>query len=212
MNGNTRGFTLLELLVALAVFAIMSVAAYGGLRNVLFTRAAVEEQNRRLAAVQLAVFRLEQDIAQAVPRGVRDEYGEPQAALLGGELAGDRLTLSRSGWDNPLGQPRASLQRVAYRLRDGRLWRLHWDTLDRGGLAEPRETLLLERVREFKIRYLESEDPESEDKKWRTDWPPPAADETEKKKSPDALPRAVEAVLVLEDWGEITRLLLLPGG
>jgi len=207
MNGAARGFTLLELLVALAVFAIMSVAAYGGLRNVLFTRAAVEEQNRRLAAVQLAVFRLEQDIAQAVPRGVRDEYGEPQAALLGGEFAGDRLTLTRAGWDNPLGQPRANLQRVAYRLRDGRLWRLHWDVLDRSGLVEPRETLLLERVREFKVRFLENED-----KEWRTDWPPPDGDETEEKKNPDALPRAVEAVLALEDWGEITRLLLLPGG
>lgn len=206
MNGRARGFTLLELLVALTVFAIMSIAAYGGLRNVLFTRAAVEEQNRRLAAVQMAVFRLEQDIGQAVPRGVRDEYGEPQAALLGGELAGDRLTLTRAGWDNPLGQPRANLQRVAYRLRDGRLWRLHWDVLDRGGLVEPRETLLLERVREFRVRFLEDAE-----KDWRTDWPPPASDEAEKKKGLDALPRAVEIVLILEDWGEITRLLPLPG-
>lgn len=204
MNAPTRGFTLLELLVALAVFAIMATAAYSGLRNVLFTRAAVEEQSRRLAAVQLAVFRLEQDIEQAVPRGIRDEYGEPQAALLGGELADDRLTLTRAGWDNPLGQPRATLQRVAYRLRDGRLWRLHWGVLDRGGLLEPRETLLLERVREFRVRFLDRDD-------WRDDWPPPASDEAGAKKDPDALPRAVEIGLTLEDWGEITRLLPLPG-
>ncbi len=204
MNIPSRGFTLLELLVALAVFAIMATAAYSGLRNVLFTRAAVEEQSRRLAAVQLAVFRLEQDVEQAVPRGIRDEYGEPQAALLGGELADDRLTLTRAGWDNPLGQPRATLQRVAYRLRDGRLWRLHWGVLDRGGLLEPRETLLLERVREFRVRFLDRDD-------WRDDWPPPASDEAGAKKDPDALPRAVEIGLTLEDWGEITRLLPLPG-
>ena len=204
MNIPSRGFTLLELLVALAVFAIMATAAYSGLRNVLFTRAAVEEQSRRLAAVQLAVFRLGQDIEQAVPRGIRDEYGDPQAALLGGELADDRLTLTRAGWDNPLGQPRATLQRVAYRLRDGRLWRLHWGVLDRGGLLEPRETLLLERVREFRVRFLDRDD-------WRDDWPPPASDEAGTKKDPDALPRAVEIGLTLEDWGEITRLLPLPG-
>lgn len=204
MNIPSRGFTLLELLVALAVFAIMATAAYSGLRNVLFTRAAVEEQSRRLAAVQLAVFRLEQDVEQAVPRGIRDEYGEPQAALLGGELADDRLTLTRAGWDNPLGQPRATLQRVAYRLRDGRLWRLHWGVLDRGGLLEPRETLLLERVREFRVRFLDRDD-------WRDDWPPPASDEAGAKKDPDALPRAVEIGLTLEDWGEITRLLPLSG-
>lgn len=200
----TAGFTLLELLVALAVFAILAVAAYGGLRNVLYTRAAVEEQNRRLAAVQLAVYRLEQDIEQAAPRGVRDEYGEPQPALLSGGLAADRLTLTRFGWDNPLGQPRSTLQRIAYRLRDGRLWRLHWPVLDRGGPIEARETLLLDQVREIKARFLDRED-------WRDDWPPPAPVGQERKPDPDRLPRAVEISLTLEDWGEITRLLPLPG-
>jgi len=206
MNTPTaRGFTLLELLVALAVFSIMAIAAYSGLRNVLYTRAAVEEQNRRLAAVQLAVYRLEQDIEQAAPRGIRDEYGEPQGALLGGKLTDDRLILTRTGWDNPLGQPRANLQRVAYRLRDGRLWRLHWLVLDRGGLNEPRETLLLDRVRDFKARFLDQDD-------WRDDWPPSASSsDDDRKPDPDRLPRAVEISLTLEDWGEITRLLPLPG-
>lgn len=204
MKTSARGFTLLELLVALAVFSIMAVAAYGGLRNVLYTRAAVEEQNQRLAAVQLAVYRLSQDIEQVIPRGIRDEYGEPQAALLGSTLADDRLILTRAGWDNPLGQSRATLQRVAYRLREGRLWRLHWPVLDRGGRIEPRETLLLDRVREFKIRFLDQDD-------WRDDWPPLASSGDERKPDPDRLPRAVEIHLTLEDWGEITRLLLLPG-
>ena len=77
MKIATRGFTLLELLVALAVFAIMATAAYSGLRSVLFTRAAVEEQSRRLAAVQMAVYRLEQDVEQTLARGIRDEYGDP---------------------------------------------------------------------------------------------------------------------------------------
>lgn len=203
MKPAPRGFTLLELLVALAVFSIMSIAAYSGLRNVLFTRAAVEAQSQRLAAVQLAVYRLEQDIEQAMPRSIRDEYGDPQAALLGDELSDDRLTLTRAGWDNPLGQPRANVQRVAYRLREGRLWRLHWPVLDRGGRIEPRETLLLDQVRAFKVRFLDRDE-------WRNDWPPPANAGTDPK-IPDPMPRAVEISLTLEDWGEITRLLPLPG-
>ena len=204
MNAAARGFTLLELLVALAVFAILATAAYGGLRNVLVTRAAVETQSQRLAAVQLAFHRLGQDLEQAAPRGVRDEYGEPQAALLGDELADERLILTRAGWDNPLGQPRASLQRVAYRLRDGQLWRLHWPVLDRGSPIEPRETMLLDQVRELRLRFVDH------NASWRNGWPPPAADASTPRDL-DALPRAVEISLTLEDWGEITRLLLLPG-
>ena len=202
-----RGFTLLELLVALAVFAIMSIAAYSGLSNVLFTRAAVEMENRRLAMTQLAFHRLGQDLEQVIPRSVRDEYGEPEPALRGNIQDSEALLFTRAGWDNPLGQPRANLQRVAYRLREGRLWRLHWDALDRGGLAEPREIMLLDRVRALRLRFLDQDDA------WRNDWPPPAdgLSDPGRKPKPDPLPRAVEISLTLEDWGEITRLLLLPG-
>jgi general secretion pathway protein J len=206
-NATTRGFTLLEVLVALAVFAIMATAAYSGLRSVLFTRAAVEKENRRLAAVQLAVFRLEQDIEQTLSRGIRDEYGEPQPALRGGELLNEALILTRAGWDNPLGQPRSNLQRVAYRFGEGQLWRLHWNVLDRGGSVESRELLLLDQVREFRVRFLDQSDA------WRNDWPPPAGSGADSNltSDPDTLPRAVEITLTLEDWGAITRLLPLPG-
>lgn len=206
-NTTIRGFTLLELLVALAVFAIMATAAYSGLRSVLFTRAAVEQENRRLAAVQLAVFRLEQDIEQTLSRGIRDEYGEPQPALRGGELLSEALILTRTGWDNPLGQPRANLQRVAYQLREGQLWRLHWNVLDRGGPMKPRELLLLDQVREFRVRFLDQSDA------WRNDWPPPVSSAVDDSRPPDpnTLPRAVEITLTLEDWGALTRLLPLAG-
>ncbi|HAS52571.1 MAG TPA: type II secretion system protein GspJ [Gammaproteobacteria bacterium] len=206
MKLTVCGFTLLELLVALAVFAIMATAAYSGLRSVLFTRAAVEAQNRRLADVQLAVFRLAQDIQQATPRGIRDEYGDPEPALRGGDLLDDVLILTRTGWDNPLGQSRATLQRVAYRLREGRLWRLHWDVLDRGGAVAPRETLLLDQVQEFRTRFLDQAD------EWRNDWPPPVDESAEDQQpDPNQPPRAVEITLTLEDWGAITRLLPLSG-
>ncbi|PIE83404.1 MAG: type II secretion system protein GspJ [Candidatus Contendobacter odensis] len=204
MRTAPYGFTLLELLVALAVFAIMAIAAYSGLRHVLFTHAAIETENRQLAILQLAVFRLEQDIQQSLARSIRDEYGERQPALQGGGLNNVTLTLTRTGWDNPLGQHRSNLQRVAYQLTGKQLWRLHWPVLDRGSLIEPSQTLLLDQVLEFRVRFLAQTG-----NAWRSDWPPPAASDTAQI-APDRLPRAVELTLILEDWGEITRLLLLP--
>jgi general secretion pathway protein J len=219
-----RGFTLLELLVALAVFAIMAAAAYSGLRSVLFTEAAVAAEANRLAQVQMALHFLEQDIEQILPRGIRDEYGAEQPALQSGGLEGNLLVFTRAGWDNPLGQPRAGLQRLAYRLEQGRLLRLYWVTLDRSGASEPQETTLLDDVREVRVRFLDDQDT------WQKEWPAPdntapgnttsgntapgnTAPGSQAKTADDneqALPRAVEVSITLNDWGEITRLFLLP--
>ncbi len=192
-----HGFTLLELLVALAVFAIMSVAAYSGLRSVLFTKASVEAQAQRLAKVQMAFYFLERDIEQILPRHIRDEYGQTQPALQSGGSSGELITFTRAGWDNPIGQPRANLERLAYRLEETRLLRLHWNSLDRGSPEEPRATPLLDEVKEVKMRFLGAEEA------WQTEWGTP--------ENVDALPRALEVSVTLNDWGEITRLFLLPG-
>ncbi|MFO1432224.1 MAG: type II secretion system minor pseudopilin GspJ [Candidatus Competibacteraceae bacterium] len=201
---HQRGFTLLELLVALAVFAIMAAAAYSSLRNILYTEAAVQTETRRLAELQMAFFLLERDITQAVPRDIRDEYGETQPPLQTGRLLGDLLIFTRSGWDNPLAQARSGLQRLAYRFEQGQLFRLSWDTLDRGGAGRPQSSLLLDGVQEVRMRFLNDDD------KWEKEWPPKEEEDPEAEQKPK-LPRAVEVTVVLNDWGEITRLFPLAG-
>jgi general secretion pathway protein J len=176
------------------------VGAYSGLRSVLFTQTNVEQEARRLAQVQIAISILARDLEQTVARSIRDEYGQEQPALAGGEVNEDLLGLTRAGWDNPLGRQRATLQRVAYRLEEESLIRSYWETLDRSGLSELRQTSLLDEVQDLRLRFMDDQG------SWQSQWP--SRDATE---DTAPLPRAVEVNLTLSDWGEITRLFLLSG-
>ncbi|MFO1353015.1 MAG: type II secretion system minor pseudopilin GspJ [Gammaproteobacteria bacterium] len=202
MTATARGFTLLELLVALAVFAVMAAAAYSGLNSVLGARAALAAEDERLKEVQMAFYFLQRDIELAVPRGVRDAFGQPQPAMRGGRLADPPLVLTHAGWDNPLGLARADLQRVAYRLDHKTLQRIYWNTLDLGKADLGQTTALTAGVRDFKVRFLDAQ------RIWQEQWPPLAQDA---QTAGAVLPRAVEISLVLDDWGEIVRLFRLAG-
>lgn len=194
MQRMGAGFTLLELLVALAVFAIMGAAAYSGLDSVLQTRAAIAAESDRLSELQMAFALLERDIEQAVARPIRDDFGQQQAALIGDSTGSVLLRFTRAGWDNPLRQARANLQRLDYRLEDSQLSRGFWGSLDRGDASAMQSTVLLRDVDTVRMRFLDDAD------RWQTDWPV-------RGDTPLVLlPRAVEVTLVLADWGEVTRL------
>lgn len=189
---RARGFTLLELIVVLLIFSVVSVMAYGGLNAVLKARTRVLESLDRTTALQKAYVRLRNDLQQLRGRSARDGYGEPQGALT--VLPDGAVEFTRSGWRNPLGQPRSVLERVAYRLDDdSRLLRVSWRVLDRAQDAAPSEVVVLEQVEEIRWRFLEGND-------WREAWPPAGATGAA---ALDEVPRAVEIVLTLKDLGEV---------
>lgn len=193
-----RGFTLLELLVAMTVFSVMSVLAYGGLRSVLDASEASELRAERLAQLQVAFSILGRDVEQAIGRAIRDEYGDTQPPVQAGVLAdGMLLELSRAGWRNPARAARSTLQRVAYRLEEETLYRYQWLVLDRAQNSAPAEAELLTGVKDVRLRFLD------ETLQWHSQWPP--LNRTE------VMPKAMEVVLELDEWGEITRLFRTPG-
>jgi general secretion pathway protein J len=148
-----KGFSLVEMLVALAA---LSILATGG---VLLTSVSTdakeildERQADTTAMLRLRAM-LDSDLGQAAGRRARDESGrKPQAALSGqaASRTGVFLQLVRRGWSNPLGEDRASLQYVEYRLRDGRIERLTRRHVD--GSQPQNAQLLLEGVRSVRPR------------------------------------------------------------
>lgn len=193
-----RGFTLLELIVVLAIFAVLSVMAYGGLSSVLTARAQVAQALERTSALQKAYLRLRNDFQQLRARPIRDDYGAAQPALV--VQHDGTVEFTRSGWRNPLSLPRSALERVAYRVEDGRLLRRSWRVLDRAQNQEPVETVVLDRVEEAAWRFLDG------NREWQATWPEAASLLNPNAAAPPPPPQAVELTLQLEDLGEVRYL------
>ncbi len=147
------GFTLVEVLVALLVFAILASAGVALLSFSVRAQAASNAKLDDLAALNRTLSIMSADLAQASARGTRDEAGTPLPAFVG-EASGDAqpmLRLVRGGWTNLDAQPRPGAQKVAYRLDGGVLQRLAWPQLD--GAAPLPPAALLDRVRGVRLRY-----------------------------------------------------------
>lgn len=202
---KNTGFTLLELLVTLAIFGLLSVLAYGSLDVVLKGQQATNEHAARLAKLQKTFFLLERDIEQTVNRPIRDEYGDKQLAMTGVEVGRYQLELTRAGWRNPAGRTRSNLQRVAYGVKDEKLIRSYWNVLDRAQDSQPLETELLDGVLRLELRFLNVQ--ANNQKEWTDSWPSNALG-IQPSEDP---PRAVEVTLETESEGRITRLFRVPG-
>jgi general secretion pathway protein J len=201
MNRRAQGFSLIELLVALAVFAALAAAAYGGLAQIAQTRGALAKQQDRFAQIVRAVSTLERDLRQAISRPVRGNgRGEWLPALAG---TGDRIELTRVGFANPLAEPRSNLERVAYAVDAQKLMRGRYATLDRAPDASPAATAVLDATQAVSFRYLGS------DGAWRSTWPPSDAP-SNGTLTYELLPRAIEFRIATNDVGELRRVVELP--
>jgi general secretion pathway protein J len=188
-----RGFSLLEVLVAVALFALAMGLAYGGLDAVVRGRAQLQQEAQRLASLQLAVGQLERDVRAALPRSVRTADLRREPALL---VERDALTLTRAGYANGLAQARAELERVRWGADRDALVRWRFVSLDRGGSERPVEALRLTGVSAWRVEALQA------DGRWVDRWPPPGQDAA-------AWPRALRLGFDLHGVGRIERLLEL---
>jgi len=200
---NPHGFTLLELLVAVAIFAVLSAMAYGGLRNVIDNSQQTEIAMQRLQQVQLAMLKISRDLTQLSQRSIRDEYGNTSNYILTGQGDDIFIEFTRSGRRNPAEMLRSHLQRVAYKLEENTLSRLHWPHLDRTQEMLPYESVLLEEVESAGIRFLDINN------EWHEEWPPLSA--TGQSDGNTVALTAIEFTVTLQDWGELVRIFMVRG-
>lgn len=196
-----RGFTLLEMIVAIAIFGVIAAISYSALNNFLDARAHINAENDRLRALQSAFVLLEQDLRYAVNRPVRDNFGDPEPAFTGttgaGLAEGERLRLTTLR-PAPAADDAQRAARVAWRLVDGELSRMTWPVLDRDLDSRGRERRVLTNVDELGFRFLSYEGGGvlTASSEWTRD---------------GALPAGVE-VTVLVDDADYQRILQVGGG
>ena len=186
-----RGFTLVEMLVALLIFGMIAAAGVGLLRFSVDAQAATKTRLEAMASERRVEALIASDAAQAVPRITRNETGDPVQAFDGGPGG---FTLVRAGVD-PLGDTtRPSLQKVAYALENGRLIRRTWPMLD-GAEPNPPATLI-DGVAAVTLRYRSKTG-------WRDVWDPIR---------PDLMPSAIEMIVRPVRGPEMRYLFLVGAG
>lgn len=194
---GSRGFTLIEVVVAVAIFAVVAAMAWGGLDRIVRAKQVIDEQSQQFRALHQAMGQFERDIRQAAARPVRDGSGLELPALVGG---GSGIELTRfvgsGGWDREA----PALERVGWRCEEGQLQRLRWDVLDRTPGSQVRVEARLEGVSECQWRFLVAG---VALERW------PAAGDEER---PERLPSGIELRFALEGEGEYRRVLELAGG
>jgi len=186
------GVTLLELLIVIVIFTIVSTAAYSGLQNSLKAEESFSEAMKDLEAVQMSLTLFQRDVMQLSPRAIRDAYGDYEAALV--LVDGRDLVFTRGGNFSSLKLDQTELTRVAWSLQDEQLVRSYWRQLDSTQGDQPLGASVLGNVSDLRIRVLD------QNNNWYLDWPIASSGKI----------RALEITLEVGDWGEIRRLLPMP--
>ena len=205
-----RGFTLIEVLIALAITAFVATIAYSGLSAVISGVESTRATATATYELDRAMMVLSRDLRQFIERPIRDEFGQVEPAMQGGPLAQHLLSFTRAGWHNPNQHTRSNLQRVNYLVEEGALWRESYAVLDRVGDSKPQRVKLLDGVLDISVGFLSSLDGVESGSDGKTldtqNWAENWVIDTSISGVDLPAPAAIEIRLELEGWGELTRL------
>ena len=192
---RSAGFTLVEILLALAIFGVISVLAYRATAALADGEAQLSAEAQRWRTLEALFTRFEADIRQAVPRGSRNGAGiEPAWLALPADTAGNAaLVFTRAGAEFG-DEPGAAGQRIGYRLRGHAVEIAYWPQLDNAASVQPAVYILAGGVTGFRVTYLNRAGA------WRESWPLQGEAD---------IPRAVRVGLTLDSGEQIERWFVL---
>lgn len=201
---RARGFTLIELAVAIFITAVLVAIGYGTIQQAVNNREGLEKQQERLLEVQTTMRVIAQDVNQLSLRPIRDPSGNSILPVLRATESDSStlIELTRGGWANPAGIQRPSLQRVTYVLEENKLRREYRPVLDPLLSVQSVRRELCTGVKSVTFRYMDI------GRQWRNVWPPPTA--VQSQNNARIRPVAIEVTLELEDWGKIRRIFEVP--
>jgi general secretion pathway protein J len=190
---KTRGFTLVEALLALAIFGVIAVLSYRATAAMSEGEASLSAEAQRWRTLESLFTRFEADIRQAIPRGAR-AGAQREAAWMGTSFDGHAaLAFTRSGSEFVI-EPGASGQRLGYRLNGSTLELAYWPAIDHDEISKPTIYPLVAGVTGFDLQYL------TRSGAWRDRWPLLGEED---------LPRAVKLALTFDDGTRVDRLFTL---
>lgn len=198
-NFHARGFTLLEILIAMVILALMTTMAYRGLSSVLQSRDHLVSENKKWRGIALAFTRIENDLSQVANRPARQASAAQRLPFYASAQAGQSnellLSFTRLGHGEQSNQLAGPI-RSGYRLRENTLEQLVWSNPDADTRHPPYATPILHDVTRLVLRYLDYEG------SWHANWP--LANNNQ------ALPAAVEITVELNSGERIARIFDLP--
>lgn len=157
-----QGFTLLELLLSLSIFAVVSLAGFNIFQTVLRSEDISQQKINDINQLQTAFLLLERDFTQVARRYARTDDNDPTEGFIHTESEGisddvSEVLFVRHGWSNPgLLIPRGDLQKVGYRLIENNLERIHYNYVDSDFGEEPKVRVLLNEITELTFEFYYS--------------------------------------------------------
>lgn len=196
-----KGFTLIEILIALAVFAILSAMTALSMSHAFNTRERVSQQIDRLSEIDFSITRMNRDANQITARPVRDEQMRLKPAFIGQD---NYMEFTRSGLTNPNAfEKRATLKRIAFLCNKNELVRRSFARLDSASAHAYEDKVLISHLKSCAFTYLTPQN------QWSDQW---LNITNTRQNTPQSLPKAVQISLRLADLGKLSLVFVIPEG